>query len=272
MAWSIHHGLYDINNERPLTRQIIRLNRLMSSRPQSIIYCGHLTKTQHEDFGFNSRKSVLIPNGIDLEKLSPDPALRTKVRQELGFAEDMTIIGHVARLHPVKNHEGFLRCAVKLAEQFPNVGFLLCGRGVSLESPILRAGIPGNLEQRFRLLGDRGDVHALMCAMDGFCLSSEAGEASPIVLGEAMAHEVPCVTTDVGDSALIVGDSGFVVSPTAENEMYSALATLITMSAEQRQRLGRAAREKIAAEYDIRGTVSTYTELFERLYRESDRP
>lgn len=267
LAWSIHHGLYDIRKERVLTRQVIRLNRLMSSRPQAIIYCGELAKTQHEDFGFDRRRSMVIPNGIDLENLRPNQAFRLQVRQELGIADDAILIGHVARLHPVKNHEGFLRCAAKLADRHPKVSFLLCGKGVSFESEVLRAVIPNRLDERFRLLGERDDVHRLMCAMDGFCLSSRGGEASPIVLGEAMAHELPCVTTDVGDSALIVGDSGFVVGPADESKLLSALESLITMSNEQRLVLGRAARERIAAKYDIRKAVIDYSRVFERLRR-----
>ena len=265
LVWSIHHGLYDIASERPLTRGVIRLNRLVSSRPDAIVYCAQLAKAQHEGFGFESRRSTTIPNGIDLKRLAPDRALRNQVRQELGLANDTIVIGHVARLHPVKNHQGFLRCAVKLADKYPKVGFLLCGKGVSFENEILRAIVPSRLDEKFRLLGERDDVHRLMCAMDGFCLSSRDGEASPVVLGEAMAHEVPCVTTDVGDSALIVGDSGFVVSPTDESALLSALESLVTMSDEQRHARGHAAREKIAAEYDIRRTVSAYSAVFERV-------
>src|SRR4030067_218596 len=76
-----------------------------------------------------------------------------------------------------------------------------------------RWGVVEVLKGRVYLLGERSYIPALYNAMDVFCLSSGWGEGFPNVLGESMACGVPCVATDVGESAHILGDCGQVVPP-----------------------------------------------------------
>ena len=93
-----------------------------------------------------------------------------------------------------------------------DVVFVAIGRGVvesneELSNPIDKFG----LGRQFLLLGERNDIDNVMGSLDLLISTSAWGEGFPNVLGEAMAAGVPCVTTDVGESATIVGDSGVVV-------------------------------------------------------------
>ena len=212
LVWNTRHSLYDLAHEKPMTRQIIRANRFFSSVPDALLYNSELSRKQHEAFGYASLNGRVIPNGIDLQRFSFSGQAGKHVRAELGIPVEACVVGHVARFHPIKDHSTFLRAAESVALRYPDLHFVLCGRDVSMNNASLEKQVPAMLRNRFHLLGERSDVPGLMSAMDIFCQSSWS-EAFPNVLGEAMAVGVPCVATDVGDSAIIVGDTGVMVPP-----------------------------------------------------------
>lgn len=269
LAWNIHHSLYDINYEKPMTRQVIRANRFFSSGPDALLYVSQLARKLHEDFGFALPNGLVIPNGIDVQRFSFSSASRQCVRTEIGIPTEAHVIGHVARLHPMKDHPIFLRAAADLALRYPETHFLLSGRDVSLENTTLEQLVPMQVRDRFHLLGERSDVSDLMSAMDIFCQSSWS-EAFPIVLGEAMATGVPCVATDVGDSATIIGDTGVVVPPRDEKALAAGIESLLTMPLEERRSLGASARARIEANYTLGAIVEQYAALYEKLMTEKE--
>ena len=268
VAWNVRHSLYQLSAEKPLTRQVIRGNRLLSSRPHAILYNSRLSREQHEAFGFSSTMGRVIANGFDTEALAPTSEQRAAARELIGIEESDVVVGHVARFHPMKDHAGFLRAALRVLERRPETRFLLLGRGVSFENPALRGIVPDALADRFIFLGERTDAHQLMHAMDILCMSSAWGEAFPNVLGEAMASGVPCVATDVGDSADIVGDTGRIAPPSQPDALAEALLEFLAISATERVAMGRAARQRIEARYALPAIVSQYAEMYNQLVQE----
>lgn len=269
VAWNVRQSLYQLSAEKPLTRQVIRGNRLLSSRPHAILYNSRLSREQHEAFGFSSTMGRVIANGFDTEALAPTSEQRAAARKLVGIDEESdVVVGHVARFHPMKDHAGFLRAALRVLKHRPGTRFLLLGRDVSLENPALAGIVPDALTERFIFLGERSDVHQLMQTMDILCMSSAWGEAFPNVLGEAMASGVPCVATDVGDSAHIVGDTGRIAPASQPDALAEALLDLLALSATERDELGRAARKRIEARYALPAIVSQYAEMYNQLVQE----
>lgn len=263
--WNVRQSLYGLKNEKNLTRHVIRANRFLSSRASAILYNSHLSRSQHEEFGFDGARARVIPNGFDLQHFYPSPERSAEVRASLGIGSEALVVGHVARLHPMKNHRGFLLAAVRLARARNGIHFVLAGRGVDSLATGLTGLIPGDLVSRFHFLGERGDVADLMRAMDVLCLSSLWGEAFPNVLGEAMASAVPCVTTDVGDSAEIVGNTGLVVPPGDSQALADNIGMMLEKSREQRHALGCAARQRIESQFSLPAVIGQYQQLYEGL-------
>ncbi len=170
-------------------------------------------------------KFVVVPNGYNLNLLSPNPKTRARLRTEWGIAESMPLIGMVARYDPQKDHANLVAALAHLTRAGWEYRCVLIGVGLDADNVELIALLKAQgVAKRVILLGRRSDVPAIMNALDVHALSSRFGEAFPNVLSEAMACGTPCVSTNVGDAALIVGETGWVVPPGDPEALGNSLA------------------------------------------------
>ena len=261
LVWNVRHSLYDFRFEKLATQMIIFLNRLLSAQPDVLLYNSQKSKSQHENKGFSSMNGRVIPNGIDLEKFKFSDKARWQMRKRLGIPGYARVIGHFARFHPIKDHPEFLRIASLLVEKYPEVHVVMCGREVSPVNQELNRLIPIGLQHRFHLLDERDDIPELLSCIDVFCLSS-ASEAFPNILGEAMSVGVPCVTTNVGDCAMIVGDTGISVVQGDSAALFKALESFLIMPDTELDRLSARARSRIESNYGVEKMADEYAELY----------
>jgi len=101
-------------------------------------------------------------------------------------------------------------------------------------------------------------------------LSSAFGEGFPNALGEALACGIPCVATDVGDSALVVGEQGRIVQPGDPEALAEAMAEMLMLSAEERRRLGRDARRRMEETFSMPMLAGRYAALYRGLVMKDD--
>ena len=201
---------------------------------------------------------LVVPNGFELTRFRPHPPSYREVRQELGLAPGARLVGMLARLDPQKDHETFLRAVQLVSRRLPEAFFLLAGNGLNHDNPNfakLLAANPINPE-RLKLLGERPDTPRLLAALDVYVSSSAFGEGFANAIGEAMACGVPCVVTDVGDSAFIVGETGVVVQPRQPQDLARAIAEVLACPPAGRASRGAAARARIEQKFDINRIVA----------------
>jgi len=269
VIWGIHHSLSDLASEKRKTRAVIRANAWLSRSPTRIRYVSALAAKQHSQFGFSTRRALVIPNGYDTDRLKPDPDARARVRRELGIDPATLVIGMIARVHPTKDHENFLEAAAHFLPEHPGTVFVLVGGGASGDNPPLLAAIDRlGLRPHVRLCGKRTDIPALDAAFDIATLSSR-GEAFPNAVAEAMACGTPCVATDVGDAALIIGETGAVVPPRDAPALSQGWARLAALSAPERRALGLRARERVVECFARRAIAHRFVDLYRELVNTS---
>ncbi len=262
VVWSIHHSLADIRNEKRSTQLVIRALRRLSQRADGIVYCSDVSRRQHEAFGFAPGKATTIANGIDTDAFAPADRKSDLARRLCGLDEDRVLIGNVGRAHPMKDHANMVHAVAELTARGRSCHGLFVGAGHETGEMAALARSLG-IEDRITALGVRDDIAEIMAGLDIYMLSSAWGEAFPLVLGEAMASGIPVITTDVGDTALLVGDFGAVVPPKAPGRLADAVETLLDMSPEARSAYGTQGRAHIVAQFSMPTYVARHHQVFE---------
>lgn len=269
ILWNIRSSLYTLSNQNTGTALIIKFSARLSKFTEKIIYNSKKSALQHQNRGYAPEKTLVIPNGFETDIFKPNEQAYWEIRNELGIFPDSFLIGMIGRFHPVKGHDTFLKAASLLMRIYPNTHFLLVGDGVNWENLKLRQ-LTKELKQtdQIHLLGERHDIPVLTAALDIACNSSYS-EAFPNVIGEAMSCGVPCVVTDVGDSAWMVGNTGRVVPPRDPEALANAWKELIDLGAEGRSALGKAARARIRDHFSIDSVVAQYEALYQNVLAEA---
>lgn len=266
ISWGIRASVYSLDLQKKMTAFINKLCAYFSKLPSSIIFVSHIAKKQHEALGYSDKKSCVIHNGFETSIFVPSSEAKLMLRSELGIAKTSFLIGLIGRYHPMKDHANFVKAASLLLKSHPDIHFVLVGRGVNRENQELSDLIHNlGVAKQMHLLGERQDIHHLTAALDIATSSSAYGEGFPNVIGEAMSCEVPCVVTDVGDSSLIVGNTGTVVSPRNPEALAEAWKSLISLERLEREILGKAARQRIIDCFSLDSIIHQYESLYESL-------
>jgi len=260
VCWSVRDTPDAAHGHSRFTRMTIALSRWYLSRvarifnvsARSAAYCS-------EHLGWPAERTEVLPNGLDLSRFRPDPIARETFRAAQGWQADTPVVGMVARWSPVKNHRLFLEAAAALRQRRPDARFVLIGKDLDAANATLAGWLDElGLRDAVVLLGPRHDVEALYPAFDLVALTSKS-EGFPNVLAEAMACGVPVLSTDVGDAAEIVGDTGCILPPTPQ-AFSDALDGLLADPS--RLSRGVAARERIAARYAIDGLAARLADRY----------
>ena len=265
LVWGVRQSLHDLAREKKRTLRVIRMSARWSSLADAIVYNAYLSRAQHEAIGFAPEIGLVIGNGFDGRVWRPDEQARRSVRKELGIAPDTPLIGMIARYHPIKGHEVFMKAAAHMAESNQQVHFICVGREITQFHPTFRVYTQMRpLRGRLHLLGERRDVQRLTAALD-IATSSSWSEAFSNSVAEALCCGVPVVATDVGDTHEIVRDAGIIVPVGDVEAMANSWHHLLDVGIESRRAMGKKGRKRILKRYSIESVACLYLNLYQGL-------
>lgn len=262
VVWSIHHSVDDISLEKRLTRWLIRLLAKLSRGVAAISYCSRISAEQHEALGFDPSKRVVIPNGIDCDVFRPSENARRELHLRFGIPESRIVIGNVARAHPMKDHEGFVRTLALLRDSGLDVHGVIIGAGHE-NGQAWRVANELNITDHLTTPGPLRDIPDLLPGLDAFVLSSAWGEAFPLSAAEAMACGVPVVATDVGDCGWLVGDRDLVTTPRDPLGQAMALRRIFELQQDDRRQLGLRGRDRVLGNFSLRAYTEGHMSIYE---------
>ncbi len=176
--------------------------------------------------GLDARKIVTNYTGIDVSLFDPDTD-GAPIRREFGIADAAPTVGLVANFDGKKAHGEWLKAAVLIAQQRPDVKFLLVGRGAPPE--FLQQLRDLKLEDKTIVTGFREDVPRLLAAMDVSINVSTRGEGLTGAMRESLAMKKPVVCTDVGGNRELVrdGETGRLIAPGDAESFARAVVELL---------------------------------------------
>jgi glycosyltransferase involved in cell wall biosynthesis len=266
IVWGVRSSNVDYRKYGWFNRGTFRLASLLSRRPNLIIANSDAGRSYHVAHGYPADRVVTIPNGIDTERFTASLEARASGRRRWQLSEGDLVIGVIARLDPMKGHEVLLKSVASISRQMANVRVICVGGGeAGLSTHLADETRRLNLEKVVQWVGEAGRTELLYSVFDIACSSSVFGEGFSNAIAEAMACERPCVVTDVGDSKLIVGDTGFVAPPADPDALADSLLEMAKLPVPDRGALGRRARARIVSEFGLRAmiqrTAAAYREL-----------
>ncbi|GHE53430.1 glycosyltransferase [Roseivirga thermotolerans] len=212
----IHHNLQDYQNEKFFTKATIRLTKLIANLGlmRNFIFVSNRGYNYHKKFGLKMKNALVIPNGVDLTRFSMvTKNSRDQARQSLGIDMDALVIGNFGRFDPIKNHQLLVGGIADFKSKNPEVSvkLILAGSDVNENNKGLVALLEEfNLLDQTMLMDEVKKIENLYHALDLYALTSRS-ESFPMVLCEAMTTGIPCISTDVGDSVLILDKYGKII-------------------------------------------------------------
>tara|TARA_B110000008_G_scaffold248958_1_gene261365 strand:- start:396 stop:1505 length:1110 start_codon:yes stop_codon:yes gene_type:complete len=251
IIWGIRCSNMDTKFYSFQLNMVIKACKIFSSNTNLIINNSHIGKITHDELGFN-KKSIVVANGIDIDKFFQNINARVDFRKRYNISNDIKILLCVSRVDPMKDHQTLLEAFKKIKLFFPNVILILAGIGT--EKYIN--------EEKVIALGAYKNIHEVYSASDIIISSSAFGEGFSNAIGEGMASGLIPISTDVGDAKEIIGDKGIVVPVRDKNKMHDAIKEVLNFDKYEFNIRKNEVRERIVNKYTKEKMVLNYKNIY----------
>lgn len=267
LIWNVRHSNFNkYYTKRSLIILVKVLAKLSYFLPKKIIFCSKSSMKLHAKIGYQGYKMKYVPNGYDIQKFKPIPLKKFISRKKINLNNKVTLLGCVARFHPQKDHKNLLHALNILKGNKIFFKCILVGFGINKKNKILVNLIKKlNLDNEIILLGSQKNINSIMNKIDIHILASEYGEAFPNVVAEAMASGTPCVVTDVGDSSLIVGKTGWTVKTRNSKLLaYKIMKAIKKSKSKEWNYQCQAARNRIVNKFTMDKMINKYNKIWQQ--------
>ena len=259
LFFNVRQALHSFKQEKLLTRIVILFNALFSINCKYIVYNSIIGIKHHELIGFDSNKSIYIPNGIDTKTFIPCIDKRKLFRNKLGINKETKVISMLARYDPIKGHKIFLEAAIYLSVLEPNALFVLAGYGLNTLNSKFSSLIYG-LGDRLIIMDHQNDVCELLNGIDILTVCS-VSEGFPNVLGEAMAVGTICVSSNAGDAYHILGNETNIFFEYAPQKLLEKWVQILNKTEFELSEMSSLSRSRIMNQFAQEKFFTSYNKI-----------
>ncbi len=241
IIWGFRASNMNLKHYGFMSQTIFWLQRHFASHADLIISNSNASIVFHKMSGFDMSKAVTIANGINTAHFQKDEKFKMDFRKQHKLSSDNIAIGMVARIDPMKGHKILATAAKKLLAVHSNLYFFCVGDG---ENQIKQEciNILDDYNKNFIWLGSQKNIVSILSGCNIVVSASIFGEGFSNAIAEAMSCQIPCIVTDVGDSAKIVGNTGIIIEPNNVEKLAIALEEMLKKDLED---IGKQSRQKI---------------------------
>jgi len=240
-----------------------KLTFRLSRFADTVIANSRAGRDSHIALGYPRGKVAVIPNGIDTQRFRPDLKARHHVRSEWGVQDHEQVIGIVGRLDPVKDHATFFQAVTSLMQKRNHLRFVCVGDGpAEYHDSLLQLTRSLKLTEHVIWLAGRSNMSAVYNGLD-LLVNSSTTEGFSNVIAEAMACGVPCVATNVGDSAWLMGNLGEVVPPRDPVALAKAMGKVLDQRPQNAAQIRRHIVEQFSVEKLVADTEQALLKLLD---------
>lgn len=251
VAW-IHGDIYDLNS-KPYYRW---LQRKSLKKVKKIVAISENTSNSiasvYPEF---QNKTEIIHNGFDVE------AINNASNEKSNIEIESPAIAYVGRLEDGKDPLRLLEVLKILKSKGKKVNLYYCGQG-ELKDAIIQKSRDLGVTEQVHLLGYLNNPYPVMKQLDAICMMSKS-EGFPTVFAEAMALEVPFISTPVGGVKELSngGKCGIIIN--SAEECAKAIGENI-LDADKLAKMKSACSEHIV-NYDLKTQINNIEALIDGL-------
>jgi len=229
-----------------------------------IIAVSKATQNYVLSLGADPEKTVVLHNGVDLNRFKPQPEIQAAMRRKLDIPSDASVALTVRRLVYKNGIDTLLGSARNAVKQNPRLIYLVVGGGPDFAEVKAKAKQLG-IEKNFRLAGFISDQELPLYynTADFFVLPSKSGEGLPLVALEAMACGLPVVATAVGGiGEVMIAGYGEIVPADNPDSMAEAIVKFSNSELSPRKSgLRREVEQRFSWDMNVKKLVEIYEEL-----------
>jgi glycosyltransferase involved in cell wall biosynthesis len=203
----------------------LTIGRQVLKTADKVIVVSKATRNYVLSLGADPEKTVILHNGVDLNRFKPLTGIQETMRKKLQIPNSANVALTVRRLVYKNGIDTLIESAKLAVKQNPRIIFLVVGSGPDFTEIKARATQLG-IEDNFRLTGfiPDQDLPLYYNTADFFILPSKSGEGLPLVALEAMACGVPVIATNVGGiREIMTKGHGRLVPPNSPDSLAEAV-------------------------------------------------
>jgi len=263
LIWNIRQSLDNLSVEKKTTQNVILISKFLSNSKllNKIIYNSAKAKEDHEKMGFVNHKSQIIFNGYLTSDFEKEHNHKICFLNENKLPLDTILVGHIARLHPVKDHVNFILTAKKLLTHKKNFFFIMIGREVNSKK-IKNILYNLNIAKNFILISEKKRTSDYFKIFD-LTVNSSWAEAFPNVVAESILFKTPCFATKVGDASRILDfNDAFLAEPRNPLILSNKILNYINLNNDEKNEAMNKIYKNLTKKFTIEILIKNYNQAY----------